>query len=311
MTNKESRSIAAVGKVLVYGGNGVQGRAIVQQLHDEGFEVVASIRDRQKASALTTRNIPIVPADLGHPETLLPANRGADAVVLTVPLEWSREIALPWVQHAAEAARTAGVSLMVLNLSARTPREPTDQLSIELRREMEVMAHVYGPPTIVLRPPLFLENLEAPWIAGGIARGQKLAYPLASAVRVAWLCVRDLGAYVGAALRRPDLAGQAIDIGGPETLDGAALARELARAIGEDIEYVTVPPPVVEQQLGALLGRDIAKEIARTYAWYAEHPDTELFAGKRNELERDLRCPATTVYEWAKRRTTLFRATAA
>lgn len=306
----EPRSTAAVGRVLVYGGNGVQGRAIAQELHDEGFEVVASIRDQEKASALTTRNIPIVCADLGSPETLLSASRGADAVVLTVPLQWSRELVSRWVQNAAEAARASGVGLMVLNLSSRTPRERTDQLSIELRREVEGLAHAYGPPTIVLRPPLFLENLEAPWTAGAMREG-KIIYPIASAIRVAWLCVRDLGAYVGAALRRPELAGRAIDIGGPETLDGAELARELARGIGQPLEYVTVPPPMVEQQLGAVLGQDVAKEIARTYAWFAEHPNLDLFAGTRNELERHLGRPATTVYEWARQRTSLFRASAA
>ena len=88
----DPRSISSVGKVLVYGGNGVQGRAIAQELHDEGFEVVASIRDQEKASALTTGNIPIICADLSRPETLLSASRGADAVVLTVPLQSSREL---------------------------------------------------------------------------------------------------------------------------------------------------------------------------------------------------------------------------
>lgn len=309
MTLSQENRIISAGRVLVHGGNGVQGSAIATQLRDEGFDVVACVRDPHKAATLTARDIPIATADLNRPDTLLKANRDVDAVVLTVPLEGTREVVLRWVKNASEAARACGVSRMVLNTSARTPRERTNMANIELRRDIEALVHIYGPPTTVLRPPLFMENLEAPWIVGAVARDRVVAYPVAAAVRVAWLSVRDLGAYVGAALRRPDLAGQAVDIGGPEALDGDELAQQFSRAVGQPVQYAALPPAVVEQQLGLLLGEAVAKEIARTYAWIAEHPNMELFIGTSQELARDLRRAPLAVYDWAcmRERAALFR----
>jgi uncharacterized protein YbjT (DUF2867 family) len=222
-----------------------------------------------------------------------------DAVVLTIPLQWERELVLRWTRDAAEAARAAGVRLMVLNASARLPAARTDVANFELRRECELVVRRCGPPLIVLRPPLFMENLAAPWISGVVARDRVLPYPLAAEIAVAWLSVADLGAYVGAALRRPDLVGQTLDVGGPEALDGHALARALSPSEGPPVAYYAVPPPVVEQQLGAMLGPTVARGIAATYAWIDEHRDAMPYAGTSGELERALGRKPTTVRDWA------------
>ena len=219
-------------RVLVHCVNGVQGAAIARELRKEGFEVYGAVRNPTKSAALQEDGVAVIEADLESPAALRSASDGMDAVVLTLPLEWNPETVLRWARNAAQAARASGVGLLVMNSGTRLPDHPTDVPAYELRRAVEALLREVGPPTIVLRPPFYMDNLASPWIAAGIARDRTLAYPIAQGLRASWLASADLGAYVAAALRRSDLAGQTLNIGGPETLDGTELARELSRALG-------------------------------------------------------------------------------
>src|SRR6185436_13847665 len=119
-------------------------------------------------------------------------------------------------------------------------------------------------------------------------------------VRTSWLATADLGGYVAAALRRSDLAGRALDIGGPDALDGPALARELSPALGHPLRYYAVPPQTFEHGLAAQLGPAVARGIARTYYWIAEHATTALLTGAAPELTHGLSRPLLGAAAWAR-----------
>jgi len=290
-------------KVLVHGANGVQGGAIARGLREEGFTVRGSVRDPGRSAALQKMGIEIVAADLESAAALRSASQGMDAVVLTLPLEWNAETVLRWTRHAAGAAREGGVRLLVMNSSTRLPAETTDVPTFELRRATEALVHEVGPPTITLRPPFYMDNLASPWVVAGLMRDRTLAYPLASRLRTSWLAAADLGTYVAAALRRPDLAGRTLDIGGPQALDGPELARELSRVLGHELRYFALPPQVFEEGLIPSFGPAVARGIARSYHWLADHADTVLLTGKDPDLEQGLARPLTTLAAWARAQT--------
>ncbi len=287
-------------KILVHGANGVQGGAIARSLRREGFEVRACVRDVARAGSLAADCVDVVAADLGSTPALRAASHGVDAVVLTLPLSWDRETVLRWTRNASTAARDGGAGLIVLNNSTRIPSRPTEVQSFELRREAEAVLREAGLPSIVLRPPLFMENLANPLLASAMVTDRALPYPLQLRVRVPWLAAADLGAYVGAALRRPDLAGRALDVGGPEMLDGQALTDELSPAVGHALRYVPVPPGDFERGLAAHFGPAVARGIAQTYFWMAENSDADLFRAADSDLARDLSRPLVAIAEWAR-----------
>jgi uncharacterized protein YbjT (DUF2867 family) len=245
----------------------------------------------------------VVAADLESRLALEHASRGVDAVVLTLPLDWTRDTILRWTENAARAAREGGARLMVMNLSTRLPAEVTDVPSFELRREAEAVARELGPPSIVLRPPFFMENLASAWMAGAIMNDHVVAYPLPSTLCVTWLAVADLGAYVAAALRRPELAGRTLHIGGPQTLDGPGLAAELSAALDLPVRYSALAPDVFERGLSTQLGPAVARGIARGYYWIADNADAGLYTGTDRGLERALARPAMSVAAWARSQT--------
>jgi dihydroflavonol-4-reductase len=67
-------------RVVVTGGAGFIGRAVVERLLARGDSVVALVRDPAKAEHLAADNVLLVASDLTSAETLAEAMRGADAV---------------------------------------------------------------------------------------------------------------------------------------------------------------------------------------------------------------------------------------
>jgi uncharacterized protein YbjT (DUF2867 family) len=286
--------------VLVHGSNGVQGSAIARRLCEEGFQVRAGVRNPAKSAALKAAGMDIVAADLESVSALRSACDGMDAVVLTLPLTWDREMVQRWAENAGRAARERGVGVMVLNCSTRIPAEPTEVPGFELRRTALSVLRDAGPPCIALCPPLFMDNLAGPWIANGIMRDRVLAYPLPEGFRVSWLAVEDLGGYVGAALRRREFVGRSFDIGGPEALDGSMLASEVSHGVGHAVRYFAVAPDAFERGLCSQFGPTVARGIAQTYYFAAQHADTALFTGSAAELTQELARPPMTMAQWAR-----------
>lgn len=70
------------------------------------------------------------------------------------------------------------------------------------------------------------------------ASDDSLAYPYRPEVRVAWTVAADVGALASAALERPDLAGQALVVSGPESFDGHELAAAFSEVLGRLSGYV-------------------------------------------------------------------------
>jgi hypothetical protein len=114
------------------------------------------------------------------------------------------------------------------------------------------------------------------------------------------LAAADLGLYVGAALRSPDLVGRSLAVGGPDDLDGPALALELAEGAGRALSFATISPPVLEQGLAPVFGADVARGIAKTYIWLAQRDETELLTGTAAELTQRLSRPPLRPREWAR-----------
>ena len=84
-----------------------------------------------------------------------------------LPLEYDRKKVLAWTTNAIDAA---GVERLVFNTSGRVlPEEPTNVAAFEVKREAEAYLEESAVPHVVLRPPFYMENFEAPWVVSDIA----------------------------------------------------------------------------------------------------------------------------------------------
>jgi uncharacterized protein YbjT (DUF2867 family) len=237
-------------KILVYGGTGSQGSAIVRAARANGHEV--TIFTRQPDKVVSEPGVRAVAGDLDDPASVRAASVGIDAVAMTLSF-----FAPDPVAHAhavIDAAKAAGVPWLVYNTSGPVIAERIGNPGYDLRRDIIDALEISGLPHMVLQPTVYMENLLGPWTREGIIAEGALAYPVSDATRLGWLASDDLGALMVAALERPNLAGRRLPISGPENLTGPELAAIFSEVLGRPIRYQAITP----EAFGELLDRMIA-----------------------------------------------------
>ena len=110
-------------KVVVTGGAGFIGLAVVRQLRERGDEVVAVVRSANRSGALTDLGCTLVEADLASAsaESLTDGLRGADGLI---HLAGSYRVGIPESEHAPMFAANVAATRTVLDaaIAASVPR---------------------------------------------------------------------------------------------------------------------------------------------------------------------------------------------
>ncbi len=106
---------------------------------------------------------------------------------------------------------------------------------------------------------------------------------------------------MAAAIADPALAGQTFGVGGPEALDGAALAAAFTKARGGDHVYAAVPLDAFEQGLNGALGAPVGTEIAALYRWLSGVGADHLDVGRNGAANGAAQLGVTpvSVADWA------------
>ncbi|GAB3642620.1 NmrA family NAD(P)-binding protein [Spirosoma arcticum] len=254
-------------KVLVTGATGFQGGAVVTALLEEGFSVKALITPGESAQSLQQRGVEVVYGSLDDVDSLGKAFVDVAHISLVFPLIFDPERISNFARNVVQAYRTSAVESIVFNTSIPVPAEKTGYIAIDSKLEAERLFDAQELPYISIRPTIYLDNLAAPWSIPLLANEGILAYPIASGQPIAWLSHRDLVRYTVAAIKRPNLVGQKLDLGGLQLLTGDDLAQGLSTLLGKPIQYVAVTPDDFEQQLSGPFGP--AREIANIYRFVA------------------------------------------
>jgi NAD(P)H dehydrogenase (quinone) len=248
--------------VLVYGATGTQGGPVADQLLAAGRPVRVVTRDAKRARSFADRGAEVAVADLGDPESLREAHHGVDRVVLHLPLQYDFALHEKYGRNAIDAARDAGVSMLVFNTSAQVLDDPAVTV-YRVRQQMVDYLLASGVPAVVLQPTFYMDNFLGPWIKPGIIDSGVLAFALPADLPMSWISAQEAAAYAVDALDRPELAGKVFDIGGPEALTGADLAARFTDALGRPVTYVGIEPDAYEQALLPLFGPAVAYEVAQ------------------------------------------------
>lgn len=143
--------------------------------------------------------------DLADAAAVRAAFEGVTHASVLLPMVYEAPVVESYVRNIAAAAAEAGVRRLVFNTGNRIPSGPTSVKAFETRRAAEAVLAASGVPTVVLRPPVYLDNLCAPWVAGPLVHEGVLGYPLPANVPVSWLSHDDLATATVAALTTPDL----------------------------------------------------------------------------------------------------------
>jgi uncharacterized protein YbjT (DUF2867 family) len=244
--------------VVVHGASGVQGAPVARQLLAAGHRVRAVVRHGRPDAGEE------VVADLLHTDALIAAYRGADAVVVQLPLVFTADLAMAQAQSVLRALSAVEVRQVVFNSGATLPPGPVGVPYVDARVTLAARLPELTPASTVVSPAAtYMENLAAPWSAPKVRAGE-LAYPLPEEAPVPWVAVDDLAAVVVDLLATATPPSRQV-VTGPKALTGDEAAAELTAALGHLVRWRSISPNEYEQMLIPHLGAEAAAGIAAAY----------------------------------------------
>jgi uncharacterized protein YbjT (DUF2867 family) len=288
-------------RVAVVGATGFQGGATARLLIERKHRV-RTLSRKPEADRPELPGALVVTGDLGRQEDVRRLFEGATHAAVTMPLVYEADRVMAYAQHIAKAARDCGLRRIVYNSNTRIPRQSTRLAAFETRRLAETvfresLAHC-GVELVVVRPPVYLDNLFSPWNGPALVNEGVLAYPLAADARTAWISHRDLAEAVYAALTVEGIGGRSFDIGGERTLTGPELAAAFTRGLGREVRYVALEPHIFERGLAQILGPGSAAGVAGIYHFMASDTQPELMAGDDGTAASALSLKPARAEEW-------------
>ena len=222
--------------IVVTGATGQLGKLVVEELLKTvpPSEVVAAVRDPQKAQDLAAKGIKIRQADYAQPESLRKAFEGADKVLLISSNEMGQRVA----QHQAviDAAKAAGGKLRaytsILNADSST------LLLSQEHKATEPYLRNSGVPFTLLRNGWYTENHTAS-LPVAVEHGAVLG--AAKDGRFATASRAEYAAAAAAVLTGEGHENKIYELGGDEPYTLVELAAEVARQTGKPIIYKDLP----------------------------------------------------------------------
>lgn len=252
--------------VAVFGATGAQGAPVVEAALDAGHSVRAVARDAAKIAEMHT-GVEAYAADLNDKDAIQTALTGVNAAFLHLPLPTGPDDIQNWMEAFLAAAHEVSLPLLVYTTGGPTgERFPSSVVVDGGTQGMNALLNC-GVPTIVLQPAVYLENLLPPVFAPLLRSEGKLDYPpVKQSLKMQWTSHHDQARVAAAALARPDLAGQAFEIGSPAALTGPELAQHASNWLGRSVTFDPMTPEAFGQRVGDALGNPgVAFALADLY----------------------------------------------
>lgn len=294
-------------RVLVLGAAADQGLPLLAALERAGLQPTAGVRRADAMQATPFAHLPSVFADIEDEESLVAAMDGHDALAMHLPFEFDRARAAGFGRTIANAARRAGLGKIVFNTSCFVAHHDLGLSAHDGRRDIERAIHESGVPYVIVRPMVFMDNIVRVWSKPSIVRDGLFAYPAAETLRISWVCLDDVAAYMVRALQDGALVAERVSVGGPEALTGHEVAERLSVATRRAVRFRSLAPEEFAASMSALVtgSREVPPHsiydgMARFYAWYNAQPKSPLVVDMEAALAK-LPIRPTTFAEWAAR----------
>ena len=255
--------------VVVHGATGIQGAPVVSRLHRGGWRVVAASRH----PGPTPRGVVTAVADLGDRDSLVAAYRGADAVVVQLPLVFDAGLIGAHVANVLAALKQAGVERAVLNANAALPPDEMGIPFVDGRVRLARQLPDAVPFATLVAPQFaYMENLAIPSSASRLRDRGELAYPIPPDYPMPWVAMDDVAMVVAEVLDAPAPPATRL-VCGPTPLAGDDAAAALAAALGREVRWISIDHVEFEAMLAPHLGPDAARGVSSFYAAPPTVPD--------------------------------------
>jgi uncharacterized protein YbjT (DUF2867 family) len=259
-------------KVLVTGGTGFVGEAVVGALQERGHDVrvLARAPGSRAAERARERGAEIVRGDMTDAESLRAAVEGRDAVVHLVAIrqgrpEEFRRVMVDGTLHLVEAARDGGVRRFVQMSALGTSEETKDLVPYYgAKWEQELIVQRSGLEWVIFRPSfVFAARGGILDTFRGIAKVAPVTpIPGSGSQRIQPIWLDDLASFFAKAVDREGVTGRIWELGGPDAVSWNEFWAALKRALGQRRPSFHVPMPLM--RLNALVTERLPGNIPLT-----------------------------------------------
>ncbi|NSY39325.1 SDR family oxidoreductase [Leisingera sp. ANG59] len=225
--------------ILVIGATGPQGGPVAEKLIAAGFNTRVMVRDETKAAPLAAKGAEVVTGDLTDAASVAAAMAGQDGVFLLISFFSGQ---FDQARNVIDAAKAAGVQKIVWNATGPIPEVKLGHPSMDLRNDIYNALKDSGIAFVALQPTTYMENFLIPAIAQEVAEKDVLPYPMPEAVNCQWISHQEAANYVVTAFQDDKRDQVALDIAGPEKLNGPEIAARFGKALGREITFRPMPP---------------------------------------------------------------------
>jgi len=271
--------------ITITAATGRYGRLVVEALLRHGVpvnEIVAAVRNPEKAADLAAMGVEVREADYDRPETLMPAFAGADKLLLIPSADFAERY--PQMVRAVEAANEAGVGLVAYASFVNTE---TSTLRLgEAHKLTEAFIRDSGLPYVMLRNGAYIEVYAGD--LGGMDYALSTGTLIGSAAtgKISGASRDDLAEAAAVVLTSQDQAGKVYELGGT-AFTKADLVAAVSQLTGKPLVYQDVAVDAYAQALAAggfplFLAEIVADAgLAATRGdWYTESTDLPHLLGR-------------------------------
>lgn len=253
--------------VAIVGGTGFVGGYLIEALLGEGHTVSTLVRQGSETKVRQHDRVRVCSGDLSSQTALDETCEGCNAVIYNVGIlrEFPRrgitfeEMQYRGVERTLAAAKKAGVGRFLLMSANGVRAGGTPYQDTKIRAEVLVrnsgLDFVIFRPSVIFGDPrglmeigtqLHRDMVKPPIPAIGFHTGW---IPAKGAIMMSPVYVQDVADAFAAALHDDSLAGQTIEIGGPENISWTEMIRRIAMATGT--KKLIIPMPIGLMKLAA------------------------------------------------------------
>ena len=228
-------------RVLIAGASGFVGRRLAVSLAAEGHKVVAMTR---RPDSYRGAGEPVF-GDVGDRGTLAAAMKDCEVAYYLVHSLSEQDFARKDARAAQDfgsAAADAGVRRIIYLGGLGDDRDVLSE-HLRSRREVERLLGAAGVPVTALRAGIIVGAGGTSW-----ELTRQLVDHLPAMITPKWVSTRtqpiaieDVVRYLAAVATRPETAGRAFDVGGPEVMRYSDMLKRVAAIRGRPLPVVSVP----------------------------------------------------------------------
>lgn len=294
-------------KVIVFGATGMQGRKQPRELIKHGYTVRVTSRMLEQLDEPDFAGADKITANYDDPASIDAALEGMDAIFYQAQSMGDVDRCNRQTETVRKAAEKAGVQLIIVNSSMWAPDEPCGQYTFDGVLSMEETMRAGPIPVITFRPTLFMSNLHGDWVKDNLRKGL-YRYCHNPDLASDWMCLEDVAQFMVAALRKPELAGSKISIGGPNRLTTLQVVDLVGKAMGKQLRFEHVTPRQFGEEFWDLWGSKMGIShqafvdgFDSFYTMNNEDPRKPFQADVKAALELFPEVRLTTMVDWAAR----------